>query len=221
MKISKGEFKTIYSHLQNLSKSELENLINQINEGFTSNDEINNIIQTHSSAKVLKLANKINNFMFGGAETSEDSDDEQDEKDTKKNSKDKTKQTDKNAKPADKNTKPNAAPGVVKAPQNTQSLDVSIIRENTREILEKLKIKTNILKEKETQLALSIIKERENFMKEIKEKEEKVKKLENEILELEKRKKQLTTEITNMNEAKIAAKETISKIKEDINSLQG
>ncbi len=68
MGISKNEFKTIYNHMKTLSNLEANELINQAKQSNTSNEQINQIIQTHSSRKVVKLMGKINQLMYGGSD---------------------------------------------------------------------------------------------------------------------------------------------------------
>ena len=68
MPISKTDFKIILNHMNQLSPSNIENLIKDTTNGNTTNNEINKLIKLYSASKVTKLMNKINNLLIGGGE---------------------------------------------------------------------------------------------------------------------------------------------------------
>ncbi len=143
MGISKNEFKTIYNHMKTLSNLEANELINQAKQSNTQNEQINQIIQTHSSRKVVKLMGKINQLMYGGSDdniqiVSNSSSGEQIE------------------------TNPNQD-------QEFANIDVDSSKETIKEIIEKLKNKSQLLKTKEAQLIVreNELNEREENIKKL------------------------------------------------------
>ena len=128
MTLSKNEFKIIYNHMKSLSQYNIKNLINQVEQGETNNDDINQIIYVNSSEKVAKFMNKINVFMSGGAETNSTTSSE------KPNATNVTNSTTSSEKPEDKTT------------------NIELVKENIKNIIDKLKIKSDLLKEKEKEL---------------------------------------------------------------------
>ena len=135
MTISKNEFKIIYNHMKTLSGYNIKNLINQVEQGKTNNDDINKIINVNSSKKVAQLMNKINT-MLGGTETSIS--------DTSSSSG----FIQENIKDIIEKLSGGASPEI---PQN-KTTDLELYKENIRVIIEKLKKKSDLLKEKEKQL---------------------------------------------------------------------
>jgi hypothetical protein len=140
MTISKNEFKIIYNHMKTLSSYNIQNLINQVEQGKTNNDDINQIIYVNSSKQVAKLMSKINT-MLGGAETSI-IDTSSTEGFIQENIKDIIEKLSGGSSP--------------EIPQD-KAIDLELYKENIRNIIEKLKIKYDLLKEKENELI-----EREN-----------------------------------------------------------
>jgi hypothetical protein len=134
MTISKNEFKIIYNHMKTLSKYNIQNLIKQVEQGKTNNDDINQIINVNSNKKVVKFMNKINILMFGGAETNETTSSE----------------IPNNTVNVANETTSSEMPNNTAATDKTT--DVEMIKEDIKNIIEKLKIKSDLLKEKEKEL---------------------------------------------------------------------
>ncbi len=202
MTISKNEFKTIYNHMKSLSNINNQKLIQQASQGKTSKSEINDIITTHSSEKVVKLMRKINNFMIGGADGLSDNLTSSVVPESVVNS-----TTSEMAVPE------SVVNSTTSEMANLEVNNVDSIKDSVREIIDKLKTKSDLLKEKEIQLSA-----RET---EIKIKEDTLKNLTSNIEKLEKIKEQLISDIGKLTETTKSTSNTSKEIKLDVGELKG
>lgn len=203
MTISKNEFKIIYNHMKSLSNTNNQQLIQQASQGKTSKSEINNIITTHSSEKVVKLMRKINNFMFGGADGLSDNT---------------TSSTVPESITVVDSATSSAVPESVVNSTTSEMPNIEVnsmdsVKDSVREIIDKLKTKSDLLKEKEIQLSA-----RET---EIKIKEDTLKNLTSNIEKLEKIKEQLISDIGKLTETTKSTSNTLKEIKLDVGELKG
>jgi hypothetical protein len=206
MTISKNDFKIIYNHMKSLSYTDNQRLIQQIMQGKTSVNEINNVITKYSNEKVAKLMGKINRFMSGGADGLSDNVTSSAVPNSVVNS------------TTSDNVTSSAVPeSVVNSTTsemfNVEGNNVDSIKDSVKEIIDKLKTKSDLLKEKEIQLVA-----RENA---IKLKEDTLQDLTSNIEKLEKIKQQLILDISNMNETTKSTSNTLKEIKLDVGELKG
>jgi len=253
MTISKNDFKIIYNHMKLLSYTDNQRLIQQIMQGKTTVNEINNLITKHSSEKVVKLMGKINRFMsggsdgksdnatssvvsnsFGGSATSSavlesvvDSATSSVVSNSFGGSATSSAVLESVVDSATSNVVSNSVGGSETSSAVPESVvnsttsemlmvegnNVDSIKDSVREIIDKLKTKSDLLKEKEIQLAA-----REN---DIKIKEDALKDFTTNIEKLEKIKQQLILDIGNISETTKSTSNTLKEIKLEVGELKG
>jgi len=227
MTISKNDFKIIYNHMKLLSYTDNQRLIQQIMQGKTTVNEINNLITKHSSEKVVKLMGKINRFMSGGSDGKSDNATSSVVSNSFGGSATSSAVLESVVDSATSNVVSNSVGGSETSSAVPESVvnsttsemlmvegnNVDSIKDSVREIIDKLKTKSDLLKEKEIQLAA-----REN---DIKIKEEALKDFTTNIEKLEKIKQQLILDIGNISETTKSTSNTLKEIKLEVGELKG
>jgi hypothetical protein len=279
MTISKNDFKIIYNHMKLLSYTDNQRLIQQIMQGKTTVNEINNLITKHSSEKVVKLMGKINRFMSGGSDGKSDNATSSVVSNSFGGSATSSAVLESVVDSATSNVVSNSFGGSATSSAVLESVvdsatssvvsnsvggsatssavlesvvdsatsnvvsnsvggsetssavpesvvnsttsemlmvegnNVDSIKDSVREIIDKLKTKSDLLKEKEIQLAA-----REN---DIKIKEEALKDFTTNIEKLEKIKQQLILDIGNISETTKSTSNTLKEIKLEVGELKG
>ncbi len=227
MTISKNDFKIIYNHMKLLSYTDNQRLIQQIMQGKTTVNEINNLITKHSSEKVVKLMGKINRFMSGGSDGKSDNATSSVVSNSFGGSATSSAVLESVVDSATSNVVSNSAGGSETSSAVPESVvnsttsemlmvegnNVDSIKDSVREIIDKLKTKSDLLKEKEIQLAA-----REN---DIKIKEDALKDFTTNIEKLEKIKQQLILDIGNISETTKSTSNTLKEIKLEVGELKG
>jgi len=227
MTISKNDFKIIYNHMKLLSYTDNQRLIQQIMQGKTTVNEINNLITKHSSEKVVKLMGKINRFMSGGSDGKSDNATSSVVSNSFGGSATSSAVLESVVDSATSNVVSNSVGGSETSSAVPESVvnsttsemlmvegnNVDSIKDSVREIIDKLKTKSDLLKEKEIQLAA-----REN---DIKIKEDALKDFTTNIEKLEKIKQQLILDIGNISETTKSTSNTLKEIKLEVGELKG
>jgi len=227
MTISKNDFKIIYNHMKLLSYTDNQRLIQQIMQGKTTVNEINNLITKHSSEKVVKLMGKINRFMSGGSDGKSDNATSSVVSNSFGGSATSSAVLESVVDSATSNVVSNSVGGSETSSAVPESVvnsttsemlmvegnNVYSIKDSVREIIDKLKTKSDLLKEKEIQLAA-----REN---DIKIKEDALKDFTTNIEKLEKIKQQLILDIGNISETTKSTSNTLKEIKLEVGELKG
>jgi len=227
MTISKNDFKIIYNHMKLLSYTDNQRLIQQIMQGKTTVNEINNLITKHSSEKVVKLMGKINRFMSSGSDGKSDNATSSVVSNSFGGSATSSAVLESVVDSATSNVVSNSVGGSETSSAVPESVvnsttsemlmvegnNVDSIKDSVREIIDKLKTKSDLLKEKEIQLAA-----REN---DIKIKEDALKDFTTNIEKLEKIKQQLILDIGNISETTKSTSNPLKEIKLEVGELKG
>lgn len=144
--------------MKNLSNSNNNKLINEVEQGYISNKEINNLVNLYSNEKIVKIMKKINNFMTGGADV--------------------TSENNQNT-----NTTPNIIPDSTPSDDIPPNDNLTTVKDSVKEIIDKLKTKSDLLKEKEIELIAreNEIKMKEETLKNLENDIEKLKKIKEQL----------------------------------------
>ena len=149
MIMSKNDFKVIYNTIKNLSSTNIQILITQVEKGQTNNDDINKLINLYSSKKIVKLMNKIN-IMMGGTKTIITNTSNELKTNTSNELKTNSGFVQENIRDIIEKLSGDKSNEIQKP--NNKTTDLEFIKEDISKIIKKLKVKSNLLKSKEKQL---------------------------------------------------------------------